>query len=339
MTEETSRKKRTMITAEKINVAKKLLEQEKKVSEIGYLLDLSRVATSRLIAKIQSGEYQNLNEFKTSGQKKSLKKISHAQMKILIADMFVIDSTFTQKAIVERLSQCNIVVSQSTVSRVLHDMEYTRKRLSKIPSERNSDRVLNLRRIYGQEISLIADENILYLDESGFNMHVNKNYGYSPKNSKAYKIVPGNRGRNVSLMCVISNTGIVASELIDGSYNTQLFLAFLQTKLLPRLTERNYTIIMDNCKFHHSSAVNEYCISNSISIRYLPPYSPQLNPIEEFFGCLKARYTNILPNVVSIQQMKERIDGILQLNDIATSGFYRNTRRYIEQAIARVHFI
>jgi hypothetical protein len=53
------------------------------------------------------------------------------------------------------------------------------------------------------EISFVPVENLVYLDETGVNLHQSKNYGYSPINEKAYKIVNGNRGQNISCMVVI----------------------------------------------------------------------------------------------------------------------------------------
>ncbi|KAF7685537.1 hypothetical protein CDIK_3714 [Cucumispora dikerogammari] len=98
-------------------------------------------------------------------------------------------------------------------------MEYSRKLLSIVSIERNTPRTLDLRQAYAREMNNIPIDKLIYLDESGFNLHTTQNYVYSPKNTKAYVTVPAKKRQNVSLMSTISISGIVSYEMINSAYN------------------------------------------------------------------------------------------------------------------------
>ena len=89
-------------------------------------------------------------------------------------------------------------------------MEYTRKRLVTIPEEINNTKNITSRQCYAREIQFIPDENFVFLDETGSNLHQSQNYGYSPKTMKAFRVVKGSREKNISNMVSIQNLGILA---------------------------------------------------------------------------------------------------------------------------------
>jgi hypothetical protein len=94
-------------------------------------------------------------------------------------------------------------------------MNFTRKRLVRVPEERNFINNIDFRQEYANSITFVANERLVFLDETGYNLHITRNYGYSPKNVKAFKIVKGNRGKNVSCMVAIKTSGITAFEIND----------------------------------------------------------------------------------------------------------------------------
>jgi len=106
--------------------------------------------------------------------------------------------------------------SQSEVSRVLKSINYTRKRLVTIPEARNAPRNIDARQEYSRMIGFVFDENLVYMDETGINLHMVRSYGYSPKNTKAYKVVKGSKETNISLLLAIKMTGILAYQIKDG---------------------------------------------------------------------------------------------------------------------------
>ena len=84
-------------------------------------------------------------------------------------------------------------------------MKFTRKRLTLIQMERNTSERIDSRAIYASEILMIERKNLIFIDETGFNQHAQRTYGYSQRNTKAYVQVPENRGVNNSCMCAIGS--------------------------------------------------------------------------------------------------------------------------------------
>jgi hypothetical protein len=77
--------------------------------------------------------------------------------------------------------------------------------------------------VFANELGRIRNENLVYLDETGFNEHRRRRYGYSPINTKAYITVPGNRNQNKSLMFAFGVNGLIEYEHKLGAYNSVRF--------------------------------------------------------------------------------------------------------------------
>lgn len=202
---------------------------------------------------------------------------------------------------------------------------------------------MNERAIYAASIDRFSDDQLVFLDETGFSEHSRRAYGYSSKNTPAYITVPANRGINRSAMCAITfNDGLIASEFRIGSFNSQLFIEFIENKLVPYFRQHPEKIlIMDNARIHKTAEVERILHSNGIAFKFLTPYSPELNPIEEFFSMIKARYYAIRISRPD-NSLEDCLAEILSpLNDFVNEcqGFYRNMRRWIEKAKRRELFI
>jgi hypothetical protein len=170
--------------------------------------------------------------------------------------------------------------SKPTICRIIKKMGFTRKKLTLVPINRNSEQNKAVRLQYARTIDNISNENLIFLDESGFNLHQNKGHGYSLKNTKYYVNVPNSKGNNVSLMCAISKSGLYAHKTKVGSYKSSDFVDFINNEL-PTLELTNFKIIvMDNAAIHRTSEVSAALRLKGYSLKLLLPYSPQLNPIE-----------------------------------------------------------
>ncbi|KAI0990432.1 hypothetical protein GJ496_002017 [Pomphorhynchus laevis] len=178
----------------------------------------------------------------------------------------------------------NVVVPQPTISRIIKKIGITCKKLSIIPEERNVAERIAARKEYAIDVSRISDNNLVFLDETGFNEHLNRHFGYSPINNKAYTIVPANKGINRSVICAINSKGIIGYQYRQGSYNANLFIEFLGCVVVPYFSRNlNDIIVMDNARIHKTNAVLSFLQENRIVFKFIVPYSPQLNQIEEFF--------------------------------------------------------
>lgn len=325
------RKKRITITMDTIKLIRGQIEKNKKPSEIADSLNISYGTALSLYNKILSGLPNEQLIVKKGRRKKDI-----TELKNLIRSFILEDNSLTQEGIIQRLAESGIHCSQSQISEILKEMQITRKRLSLVPAERNAPHVLDARQEYARDMSTVSIRNIVYLDETGFNLHTAKHYGYSPVGQKAYITVPANRGQNISLMAAISISGIVGYELRDGAFNRESFGVFISEKLITYFRENPGSIlVMDNCSFHHCAEILSLLSSNNISYRFLPAYSPQLNPIEEFFGELKANYESIRPLATTRDEVKSRVDAILSSRTGDFIPNFEKARDLLPNAIAR----
>ncbi|KAG0419680.1 Transposable element Tc3 transposase, partial [Dictyocoela muelleri] len=166
---------------------------------------------------------------------------------------------------------------------------YSRKTLTLVPINRNSSVNKEVRARYGHSLVNINDNQLIFIDETGFNLHSYQRMEYSPVNTKRYINVPNSKGTNISVLCAITQNGILDFQIKIGGFKSSDILNFVETKL-PLLTHENRKyVILDNASIHKTANVIESFARRNYILKFLPPYSPQLNPIEEFFSCLKSR--------------------------------------------------
>ena len=125
----------------------------------------------------------------------------------------------------------------------------------------------------------------LYIDETGTNcMDAIRKYGYSLRGRpvRAQKLVV--RGEHVSAIAAISTRGLLALKIVKGSVDGDIFYDFICTELLSKLmpfngSNCNCVLVLDNCSIHHVSELQQVFNDAQVLIHYLPPYSPDFNPI------------------------------------------------------------
>nr|XP_047136013.1 uncharacterized protein LOC124813258 [Hydra vulgaris] len=281
-----------------------------------------------------------MTAFKSSSDKKGERPIN-AQIKNIIELCVQENNLCTQETIKENLSAAGFNMSQPTISRKLKRSDLSRKRVVHVPEERNSTRIINARYAFASEINGISDEKLIYLDETGFNVHTNSTYGYSLRGAPAILQSPANRGKNVSLICAVSTIGVLAYETKTGGWNADSFCTFITTMMAPAIRNANVeapVLVMDNCKFHWSLSVRQTLASHGIAIKYLPAYTPQLNPIEEFFSSLKHTYKQG-ERPRNTDEVIRKLKNIMDTTEFNIVPFYNHMRSYINQALARQPFL
>lgn len=110
---------------------------------------------------------------------------------------------------------------------------------------------------------------------------------------------------------------LIAPLVFEGYTDTNVFNQWLESCLLPELPP-GYTIVIDNASFHKSQKTIELIESAGCRLLFLPPYSPDFNPIEEWWAILKARIKAIIPNIENIHQA---IDNVFQ-----NMNYYKNNQ-------------
>ena len=99
--------------------------------------------------------------------------------------------------------------------------------------------------------------------------------------------VPHGHWQTSTFIAALRHEGITAPFLVEGAVDAEVFTVYLEQVLCPQLREGD-TLILDNLSTHKIQAVAPLLAAQGVSIRYLPPYSPDLNPIEQAFAKLKA---------------------------------------------------
>ena len=143
-----------------------------------------------------------------------------------------------------------------------------------------------------EQIRSKGAENLVYLDESGFDPTQNyHDSGWAKIGQKIYGDRSGKHWQRTSLLMAKNGKKCLAPYLFSGTCDTKLFNAWLEQMLIPELSP-NQTIIMDNARIHKNPKTREILEKHGHELLYLPPYSPDFNPIEQIFGVLKRKLKN-----------------------------------------------
>jgi transposase len=133
----------------------------------------------------------------------------------------------------------------------------------------------------------IHAERLVFVDECSTNISLAPLYAWSLKGERAVASVPRNWGKNVTLLASISLRGMGPCLAVEGSTTREVFETYLERLLAPSLRS-GQVVVMDNLTAHKGERVRELIEGRGCELLYLPPYSPDLNPIEEAFAKTKA---------------------------------------------------
>src|ERR671911_1809688 len=128
--------------------------------------------------------------------------------------------------------------------------------------------------------------SLVFVDEMGTNTSLSPLYGWGKKGEMAYCSVPRNRGKNTTLLSSMSVEGMGPSLAVEGATNREVFETYVKRILVPTL-RRGQVVVMDNLTAHKGERIRELIEQEGCELLYLPPYSPDFNPIEEAFSKIK----------------------------------------------------
>jgi transposase len=126
----------------------------------------------------------------------------------------------------------------------------------------------------------------VFVDEMGANTSLSPIYGWARRGRRAYFRAPRNRGANVTLLSSMTYSEMGPSLAVEGPTTREVFEAYVDRVLAPELRP-GQVVVMDNLSAHKGSRIRELIERRGCQLRYLPPYSPDLNPIEEAFSKVK----------------------------------------------------
>ena len=164
---------------------------------------------------------------------------------------------------------------------------------------------MKAKRIKWQEAKLSQQkERLVFLDESSVNIDMTRRYGRAVGKKRVHGSVPLNTPKSQTILASVRLNGQMTHTMYAGGTTGDIFLNYLKTVLIPTL-HKGDIVIMDNMRSHHVAGVEETLRNAGMVPLYLPPYSPDLNPIEMLWSKIKAllrkwgcRAAALLPSAV-----------------------------------------
>lgn len=150
----------------------------------------------------------------------------------------------------------------------------------------------------------IPEKDRVYIDESGINKYLKREYARAPRGEKIYGAIFGKRYARESFIAAKVESKIIAPFCYTGTCDTLLFNLWLKDFLIPVL-RKGQVVIMDNASFHKSQNSRRLIERAGCKVLFLPPYSPDLNPIETFWANFKKLIQN---NLGKFKTLAEAID-------------------------------
>jgi transposase len=143
------------------------------------------------------------------------------------------------------------------------------------------------RSAFRERLKGVDPKRLLFVDESSTNVALTPRYGRAPKGERARGRAPRNWGKNVTLISSIGSEGMGPSMSIEGPSDTDSFGIYVREILAPNL-KAGQIVVMDNLSVHKGKWVRELIERRGCQLWFLPPYSPDFDPIEEAFSKVKA---------------------------------------------------
>jgi transposase len=125
------------------------------------------------------------------------------------------------------------------------------------------------------------------VDESGTHTSLTRPYGWAPHDRRATGSVPRNHGKNTTLVAALTPEGLRAPWTIEGAIDTAAFERYVKEVLGPTLRP-GQVVVLDNLSAHKAASIREAIAARQCELLFLPPYSPDLTPIEQAFSKVKA---------------------------------------------------
>jgi transposase len=179
------------------------------------------------------------------------------------------------------------------------------------------------RQAWFDEQSGLDPEHLIFLDECGTSTKMARRYGRSKRGERCRAPIPHGHWKSTTLVAGLSLKGIVAPTIIDGPMDGRMFRAYVEQVLVPELKPGDI-VVLDNLPAHKVSGIGQILQNVGATLRFLPPYSPDFNPIENAISQIKS----ILKKIAA--RTKDALDqGIAEAIDAVTA---QHTENYFKAA-------
>ena len=151
-------------------------------------------------------------------------------------------------------------------------------------------------------MSRLDPVRLVFLDESGVTTEMTRRYGRAPRGERVREATPAGHWSTLTLLGAMTAEGLLATMTVESPTDGDVFLAFVEQVLCPRL-QPGQIVILDNLGAHKVPGVRELVEARGAKLLYLPPYSPDFNPIEQCWGKVKQKLRSLKARTLdSLQQ-------------------------------------
>ena len=169
----------------------------------------------------------------------------------------------------------------------------------------------------------------MFLDESGVTTEMTRRYGWAPRPERVSEAVPAGPWRTLTVLAALTTAGVLASMTIESPTDGDVFLAFVEQVLGPRL-QPGHVVILDNLAAHKVEGVRQLIESRGAQLLYLPPYSPDFNPIEQAWSKVKQLLRAVKARV--LQQLEPAVaQALAAITAQNAQAFFRHCGYGIQQ--------
>lgn len=185
------------------------------------------------------------------------------------------------------LTEHNISVSVGGMCEFLKKEGLTLKKKTYRSEKVVTEEVQQQRVEYREKVRDVPVRKMIFIDRVAFWVGMTRDVARSEKGKKSFCLRPFYKGRKMTLIGAISIEGVVAKRGIEGSMKGKDFKEFLEQDLVPKLKPGD-VVFMDNLSIHKMEGVKELITATGATVEYLPPYSPDFNPIEMLWSTMKS---------------------------------------------------
>ena len=153
--------------------------------------------------------------------------------------------------------------------------------------ERERADVQAARRVWSEAQRVMDIEKLVFIDETWTSTSMTRGYGRAPRGQRCIASAPHGHWESTTFVAGLRHQQLTAPMVADGPMDGELFLAYVRQFLCPTLRPGDI-VILDNLSTHKVAGVRGAIAAAGATMLYLPPYSPDLNPIEKLFAKLKA---------------------------------------------------
>ena len=198
----------------------------------------------------------------------------------------------------------------------------TRKKINLKLNLCKKDKFIALRKDFDKTIKNTEQDNIVSIDESSFDTHIDNNYGWSIK-GQPINVMKKLKRERFSVVSSVTNKKVIYTQLVKGSVRKEQFIEFMKETI--KRTNNRSSYLMDNATIHKSKELKQLIDDNKRKIIYNVPYSPENNPIEMVFSKVKLLVKKKRTNDIVNNLKRNIVNGFKKITKQDLTGYFNHS--------------